>query len=171
MIYRYLSKFLTLFSGILYYFSEILTEAAVGRKICKCLYWNLWKKWWKMSLTSFSSDESTTLLKMESTTDILIDQVHKFQNSDFKEHLWKAATVLQKAYCLRAYRKICSWYHPSKTTSTEAHRNAECIDLRFQFPKFRLGVMHFLFTTQAYIWDATWRKLLENRKMNIRKTL
>ena len=42
--------------------------------------------------TSFSNDESACapmLLKTVSTTDILIDQVHKFQNSYFKEHLWK----------------------------------------------------------------------------------
>ena len=48
--------------------------------------------------TSFSKDESEcgpSLLKRVSATDILIDQVHKFQNSYFK-----AATVLQKAYCL-----------------------------------------------------------------------
>ena len=48
------------------------------------------EKWW--------DDECTrplTLLKLESTTDI--DQVHKFQNSDFKEYPWKAATVLQKS--------------------------------------------------------------------------
>ena len=40
--------------------------------------------------TSFSKDESafaSALLKTVSTTDILIDQVHKFQNSYFKEHL------------------------------------------------------------------------------------
>ena len=40
--------------------------------------------------TSFSKDESAcapTLLKTVSTTDILIDQVHKFQNSYFKERL------------------------------------------------------------------------------------
>ena len=37
-----------------------------------------------------------TLLKQESTTDIFINQVHKFQNSYFKEYLWNAATVLKK---------------------------------------------------------------------------
>ena len=38
----------------------------------------------------FSNDESAyapTPLKTVSTTDILIDLVHKFQNSYFKEHL------------------------------------------------------------------------------------
>ena len=33
---------------------------------------------------------------MDSTTDIFVDQVHKFHNSEFKEYPWKAATVLQK---------------------------------------------------------------------------
>ena len=44
-------------------------------------------------VTSFSNDETVRplmLLKTESTTKILIDQVHKFLNSYFKEHLWKA---------------------------------------------------------------------------------
>ena len=65
-----------------------------------------------MAVTSFSNDESArrpTILKTESTTDILIDQIHKFQNSYIKENLWKAATVLQKAYCLRESHEICSW--------------------------------------------------------------
>ena len=37
---------------------------------------------------------------------------------------------------------------------TEALRNTESIELRFQFPKFRLFVLHFLFTTQAYAQGA-----------------
>ena len=46
------------------------------------------EEWWKMSVvvTSFSNDESARpamLLKTESTTDILIEQVHKFRNSYF----------------------------------------------------------------------------------------
>ena len=48
---------------------------------------------------NFSNDESTcrpTLLKTVSTTGILINQVLKLNNSYFKEHLWKAAPVLQK---------------------------------------------------------------------------
>ena len=52
-------------------------------------------------VTDFSNDEGarpTTLLKTESTTDILIYQLHKFQNSCFKKHLCKAATVLQKTF-------------------------------------------------------------------------
>ena len=46
-------------------------------------------------------DESAcgpTLLKNVSITDILIDQVHKFQNSDFWRTPAKAATVLQKKH-------------------------------------------------------------------------
>ena len=63
-------------------------------------------------VTSFCNDESagpTALLKTESATDVLIEQIHKFQNSYFKEHLWKAATFLQKAYWLKLYYEICSW--------------------------------------------------------------
>ena len=37
-----------------------------------------------------------TQLKTASATDILIDQVDKFHNGYFKEHLWKAATVYKK---------------------------------------------------------------------------
>ena len=43
-------------------------------------------------VTIFSNNESArppALLKMESTTDIVVGQVDKFQNSCFKEHLWK----------------------------------------------------------------------------------
>ena len=49
--------------------------------------------------TSFSNDESAcapTLLKTVSTADILIDQVHKFQNSYFKEDLWKLLLFYKK---------------------------------------------------------------------------
>ena len=49
--------------------------------------------------TSFSKDESafaSALLKTVSTTDILIDQVHKFQNSYFKEHLGKLLLFYKK---------------------------------------------------------------------------
>ena len=99
--YRYLSKFLTKFYGISYYFSKILTEVALEANICKWFYWNLRKKWWKTSVvvTSFSNDESSfgpTLLKTVSTTDIFSDQVHKFQNSYFKEHLRKLLLFYQK---------------------------------------------------------------------------
>ena len=83
MVYRYLPKFLIYFNGISHYFSEIITDVALGMKICKCLYSNLTKKYWKMSVvvTGFSNDESArspTLLKTVSTIDLLIDQVHKF---------------------------------------------------------------------------------------------
>ena len=47
-----------------------------------------------VALTSFSNDERAcypTLLKTVSPIEIFIDQVHKFQNSFFKEHPWKAA--------------------------------------------------------------------------------
>ena len=49
--------------------------------------------------TSFSNDESAcgpALLKTVPTTDILIDQVHKFQNNCFKEHLWKLLLLYKK---------------------------------------------------------------------------
>ena len=49
--------------------------------------------------TSFSNDESVgapTLLITVSNTDILIDQIHKFQNSYFKEHLWKLPLFYKK---------------------------------------------------------------------------
>ena len=62
-----------------------------------------------VAMTRFSNDESAcppTLLKLESTTDIFIDQAHKFQNNYFKEYLRKATTVLQKACILRAYYEI-----------------------------------------------------------------
>ena len=50
-------------------------------------------------VTNFRNDERvrpSMLLKTESNTDILNGQVNKFQNSCFKEHLWKVAAVLQK---------------------------------------------------------------------------
>ena len=50
-------------------------------------------------VTSFSNDESAcgpALLKTVSTTDILIDQVHKFQNSCFREDLWKLLLCYKK---------------------------------------------------------------------------
>ena len=55
-------------------------------------------------VTSFSNDDRAChpkLLKTVPAIEILIDQVHKFQNSYFKEHPRKTAAVLQKAYCLR----------------------------------------------------------------------
>ena len=44
----------------------------------------------------FSNNESArppTLLKTESNTDILVGRDDKFQNSCFKEHLWKVAAA------------------------------------------------------------------------------
>ena len=69
-------------------------------------------------VTSFINDDRACrprLLKTESTIDILIDQIHKFQNSYFKEHPWKAATVLQKACCLRGvvYEHAMKYAHDS----------------------------------------------------------
>ena len=82
-------------------FFKILTEVALKRNIYKWFYWNLKIKWWEMSVmeTSFSKDESAcalTLLKTVFTTDILIDQVHKFQNRYFKEHLRKLLLFYKK---------------------------------------------------------------------------
>ena len=70
---RLLSEISTLFYGVSYYFSKWLPR-------------NLRKILWKMSMvmSSFSNGESVglpTLLKTESTADILIDQIHKFQKS------------------------------------------------------------------------------------------
>ena len=50
-------------------------------------------------VTNFINDDiacHSTLLKTASTIDILIDQVHKFQNSYFKEHLWKLLLFYKK---------------------------------------------------------------------------
>ena len=63
--------------------------------------------------TSFSKDESAcgpSLLKTVFTTDILIDQDYKFQNSYFKEHCesWYCFTksILFNWSCLRACYEI-----------------------------------------------------------------
>ena len=113
-----------------------------------------------------------TLLNLESTTDIFNDQVHKFQNSFFKEYFSKAATILQKACILRTCYEICSWQNPSKSTSIEAQRNNECIDLCFQFPKYHpVRCFKPFFTTQAYVQGGEWKKLiLWLIEMNIKKT-
>ena len=90
-----------------------------------------------MVVTIFRNDESAslpTLLKKESTTDILIDQFDKFRNSCFEEHLWELL-LKQNAY---------------------AHRRTECNDFRFQFPKFRL-VRCFILSTQIYVQSAKWK--------------
>ena len=103
-----------------------------------------------MVVTIFRNDESAslpTLLKKESTTDILIDQFDKFRNSCFEEHLWELL-LKQNAY---------------------AHRRTECNDFRFQFPKFRL-VRCFILSTQIYVQSAKWKSywLIE---MNTKKAL
>ena len=99
---------------------------------------------------------SSTLLKTVYTTDILIEQVHKFQKSCFKEHRWKAGPALEKPYCLRAW----TWENLWKRTYIEAHRNTECINLFFQFPKFRLvRFLHFVLL-HTYAQGAKWKKLL-----------
>ena len=57
-----------------------------------------------VEVTSFINDDRachSTLLKTVSSIDILIDQVQKFQKSYFKEHPWKAATILRTAYFLK----------------------------------------------------------------------
>ena len=62
------------------------------KDVCKCMYWNIRKKWWKVFavMTCFSNHESActpTLLKTVCTTGTLIDQVHKFHDSYFMETL------------------------------------------------------------------------------------
>ena len=70
------------------------------------------EKVWETSVieTSFSKDESAcapTLLKTVSTTDILIDQVHKFQNSDLKERLWKLLLFYKKHIVWGEFLRAC----------------------------------------------------------------
>ena len=65
----------------------------------------------------FSNDENArppTLLKTESITDILIEQIHNLQNSYFKGQLWKDFTVLQKALPL----KLTATLNPSIVISS-----------------------------------------------------
>ena len=75
-----------------------------------------------MVVTSFSNDGSarpTMLLKTQSSSNILTDQVRKLQNSFFKEHLRKAAPVLQQAHYLRAsHDSILQKALPLKLTGT-----------------------------------------------------
>ena len=115
--------------GIWFRFSKILT-AALGRNMLAVKTEEKMMERWRRT--------PLTLLNLESTTDIFIDQVHKFQNSFFKEYFSKAATILQKACILRTCYEICSWQNPSKSTSIEACRNTQCIHLCFQFPIYRL---------------------------------
>ena len=47
-----------------------------------------------LQMVVMKSEENTlALLKTESTTDILVGQVDKFQNSCFEEHMWKVAAA------------------------------------------------------------------------------
>ena len=116
-----------------------------------------------MVVTSFTNDENArppTLLKMESTTDTLIDQGHRFQNSYWKSV--KGYYCFTKACILRACYEISWWYHPSKSTSIEAHWNTECFALCFQFPKFCLiSVLHFLFYYADPCMDTKWKKTIK----------
>ena len=77
-------------------------------------------------VTSFKNDEYTsppTLQKTVTITDLLIDQVHTFQNSYFQEHMWKVAMFYEKHICLRVCYKMCSWRNLSKSASIVAHQN------------------------------------------------
>ena len=112
--------------------------SSTRREDLQMLLLNSKKKWWKMSVvvTSFSNDDRAyhpTLLKTVPIIDILIDHF----NFNFKEHPWKAATILQKAYCLREVVEICLMIAPLKKNSYWS-QNTESIDVRFQCPKFRL---------------------------------
>ena len=111
------------------------------------------KKWWNAE-----SARPSTLLKLESTTDIFIDQVHKFQNNDFKEYSWKAATILQKSM----YFKNMLWNMlmilekvlPLKLTETLTFVSS-LLNI------VHLGVLNFLFTTSGQCAKGgKWKKLL-----------
>ena len=94
---------------------------------------------------------------MESTTGILIDQVHKFQNSYFKEHLWKAVTVLSKTYCLKyAHDTIFQKALALKLIETLNASSFVSSFLNFVL----LVVLQFLSATLAYRQGTKWKKLL-----------
>ena len=92
-------------------------------------------------------------LKTVSNADILIDQVHKFKNSYFQEHLWKAATVLQKAYCLehghyKASSEICLWCIFQKTLPLTLPETLNGSIFVSSFLNFvQLDVLHFSYYT------------------------
>ena len=142
-------------------------EAALGRIICKCLYWNLRKKWW--------NDESTrpsTLLKLESITDIFIDQVCKFQSSDFKEYPWKAATVLQKNMYFRNMLWNMLMILQKRLPLKLAHRNTESITFVSSFLNIiQLGVFNFLFTTSGLCTGWLMKEATNWLKWTSKKTL
>ena len=91
------------------------------------------------------SAQHSTLLKLESTTDIFIDQVHKFQNSDFKEYPWKAA-VLQKSICF----KNMLWNMLMILQKSLSLKLTETMTFVSSFLNIvQLGVLNFLFTTSG----------------------
>ena len=99
------------------------------------------EKWW--------NDESarpSTLLKLESTTDIFIDQVHKFENNDFKEYSWKAATVSQKSM----YFKNMLWNMLMILQKALPLKLTETLTFVSSFLNIvQLGVLNFIFTTSG----------------------
>ena len=116
-------------------------------------------------VTGFKNDENArppTLLKTVTTTDILIDQVQTLQNSYFKEHMWKDATVLQKAYLFKSILMRCAQegiflkalqFKLSKTFNASIF-----VSSFLNFVQF--GVLHFIFATMVYVQGAKWKKLL-----------
>ena len=104
-------------------------------------------------VTSFKNDKNArppTLLKTVTTTDILIDQAHTFHNSYFENTCERLLLFYKKHIRLGACDEMCSRRNLSKNASIEAHRNIECINFRFQFPKFRLARR---FTLSFYYHD------------------
>ena len=89
-----------------------------------------------VALTIFSNEKSVcppTLLKIESTTDILIGQIEKYQSSCFKEHLWNIATARTKSMYFKCMPQ---------------NRLTETLNVTIFVPSFLnsvwLGVLYFL---------------------------
>ena len=102
MIYRYFSKSLTKFCGVSYYFSKILTEVVLEKKICKCFYQNLWKKWWRMSVvvTSSSNDDRACHPKLLKTVPIWwISKYPNFKKTPLHRQIPGYAPVLEWLIC------------------------------------------------------------------------
>ena len=99
------------------------------------------KKWW--------NDERarpSTLLKLESTTDIFIDQIRKFQSNDFKEYSWKAATISQKSM----YFKNMLWNMLMILQKALPLKLTETLTFVSSFLNIvQLGVLNFLFSTSG----------------------
>ena len=84
------------------------------------------------------------------------------QNSYFKEHMWKDATVLQKAYLFKSMLMRCAQegiflkalqFKLSKTFNASIFVSS--------FLNFvQIGVLHFIFATMVYVQGAKWKKLL-----------